>query len=421
MKKILFNVSVILYCISCISQSLKVQNSEDKLIIDFDQVKYSDTCLLASNLFKSVKIIPLETNVSCLIGMITKIEVIDDYILIMDNFIANSLYLFDREGRFIRKIGSMGQGPGEYVSISDFTIDRENKTVYLRDGRLGRIYQYDIASGKYIQSIMPTRNADRPAIHHINHNGGNLYASAIYYKHSPNNSLLFSIDQSSGKEKNYFLNVMEYNKGYSNLFGNNFIDRPFFSRYNGDIIFIQPLMNHIIEITKDGVFSLIEFKGKNMLTTSEAKKLYELYNTKNVGKESNIEIFSERSRMDKYTHFFSYVEDKENIYIEMQISRSLHRVVINKKTNEICVFKCFKNNVLYSDRVSSGGRRHYPIGCSDSAGIYYHASTPLSNGIPELQKSFKTGDLSPDVIGLEKIMELKDDDNPVLLYYEFHE
>ena len=40
---------------------------------------------------------PLETNESCLIGYINKIQVIDNYVL-MDAFIAKSLYVFGNEG-----------------------------------------------------------------------------------------------------------------------------------------------------------------------------------------------------------------------------------------------------------------------------------------------------------------------------------
>ena len=416
MKKNILNIIIIFVCISCYSQSVKVQDSKNKRLLDLDNAKYPDTCFSASNVYKSVKIIPLQTNESCLIGEIDKIQVVDHQILIMDGRIANSLYVFDREGRFIRKIGGVGQGPGEYISIDDFAIDRENKTVYIKDGRLPRIHKYDLLTGKFIQSISLQRNvlqinSDRALIHHFVNSGGVLYASAIFYNHAPNNFLLFTIDESSGMGKNNFLNVMEYSRGFSNVYGNNIPERQFFFRKNGDVIFFQPFMSHIIEITKNGVFSLFEIKGKNILTSEEAKKLYDLYSTKNLGKDRDP---MEQFKIKKYFRILEFIEDRERIFMKMPFGMQIHSLVINKGTNEVYVY-CFRNDVLY--RKTAGSRSFY-FGCTDSNGVYYHTG---SNGIPVLKDYYKAGALSPDVIGLEKIKDLVDDDNPILLYYEFKE
>jgi len=418
MKRFFLSVFVIYFSIYCTAQSIKVQDSKDKRIIDLDQASYPDTSFLHSTLYKSVKIIPLETKKSCLIGAIDQIQVVDNYILIMDAVIANSLYVFDREGHFIRKIGGVGQGPGEYVSIFDFTIDRENKTVYILDGRWPRILKYDLATGKFIQKIEFERNESGAHMNRFVHIGGNLYATATFYDHSPDNFLLYTLDESSGKEKNNFLNVMEYNKGYSDVSGNNTPDRPFYSRDNGDAIFVRPMMNEIIEITKDGVFSLFELKGKNLLASSDAKKLCDSYNIqyviKNRGNPDRLSFL----QINKYTHFISYVEKGAWILIDRGIGMSIHEIVINKKTNEVCVYKGGSDDLLYSVHERSSS---FVFGCTDSNGVYKHTSTSRSNGVSDLQDYLKKGALSPDVIGLEKIKDLKDDDNPILIYYEFKE
>ena len=107
MKKNILNIIIIFVCISCYSQSVKVQDSKNKRLLDLDNAKYPDTSFLASTLYKSVKLIPLETNESCLIGSIDKIQVVDNYVLVMDCSIAKSLYVFNREGSFIRKMGNI--------------------------------------------------------------------------------------------------------------------------------------------------------------------------------------------------------------------------------------------------------------------------------------------------------------------------
>jgi len=54
------------------------------------------------------------------------------------------LYAFNKEGKFIRKYGNRGNGPGEYLSIKDFTIDTENEIVYLMDDDATQILLYNI-------------------------------------------------------------------------------------------------------------------------------------------------------------------------------------------------------------------------------------------------------------------------------------
>jgi hypothetical protein len=39
--------------------------------------------------------------------------------------------VFDRNGKFIRKIGSIGRGPGEYVHYFNFTVDENSESVYV--------------------------------------------------------------------------------------------------------------------------------------------------------------------------------------------------------------------------------------------------------------------------------------------------
>ncbi|MFA5820060.1 MAG: 6-bladed beta-propeller [Bacteroidales bacterium] len=88
---------------------------------------------------------------------ITLSEIADDIIYIpLDNsipigrinsnynpkFINNSMFLyendigilvFSRDGKILRKIGSIGRGPGEYIRGSCFTVDKKTETVYVCD------------------------------------------------------------------------------------------------------------------------------------------------------------------------------------------------------------------------------------------------------------------------------------------------
>jgi hypothetical protein len=82
------------------------------------------TPLLAENYFNSIDIIPLETTPESLIWEIKKIFFIDSGVYIFDGK-QSQVLLFDNKGKFISKIGKKGRGPGEYIHIQDFTIDKK--------------------------------------------------------------------------------------------------------------------------------------------------------------------------------------------------------------------------------------------------------------------------------------------------------
>ena len=90
--------------------------------LETDTVKHSDFA-------RDFEYIELEANENSLIGEIDKMEVDDKYIYILDRDNTNSLFVFDRSGNFITKVGSRGKGPGEYTTISDFAIAANNMVV----------------------------------------------------------------------------------------------------------------------------------------------------------------------------------------------------------------------------------------------------------------------------------------------------
>ena len=80
-----------------------------------------------------VEFIPLETNDSLLLGGNTIVKYVDQ-----DNIIVESLqtlYRFDRQGKFLNRIGRKGQGPGEYVSPGRVSFDPVARRLYLFTNR----------------------------------------------------------------------------------------------------------------------------------------------------------------------------------------------------------------------------------------------------------------------------------------------
>lgn len=57
-----------------------------------------------------------------LLGRINKIQEIDNRLFVLDKSISKSVLVFDRKGTFLFRVGKLGQGLGEYASVSDFSI-----------------------------------------------------------------------------------------------------------------------------------------------------------------------------------------------------------------------------------------------------------------------------------------------------------
>jgi hypothetical protein len=80
--------------------------------------------------------------------------------------INNSIYLsaintgimaFDKSGRFLRRIGNYGRGPGEYGTCFNFTVDETLESVYVLDNKTIKVYS---RRGNFLRSIPLAENGE---------------------------------------------------------------------------------------------------------------------------------------------------------------------------------------------------------------------------------------------------------------------
>lgn len=108
---------------------------QTKLPIDYINterinVDVSPQEILLSDLVKEVKYIPLSSDF--LIGEVKKIEYYNTKFYLMDQQ-AKVIGVFGLNGEFLYQIGDLGKGPGEYMEIQDFTIDRSTGNILIFD------------------------------------------------------------------------------------------------------------------------------------------------------------------------------------------------------------------------------------------------------------------------------------------------
>ena len=101
--------------------------------------------LLLSEAAEKLEIVPLEMTDESVLSDITEMQVTDHNIWI-DHGREFYIYRFSRSGKFLNKIGSIGQGPGEYTTYSTFLVDEDKKEVYIFSTNNG-VLVYDFEGG----------------------------------------------------------------------------------------------------------------------------------------------------------------------------------------------------------------------------------------------------------------------------------
>jgi len=146
MKNISVYFCILLLLVSC---GRKENNQSDIPVIDIAAAMSGLSEVKLSDIAEEIEYIPLETTENSLIGTSPSIKVLKDYILVSSR--PQPLMLFDRHnGRFIRTIGSIGNGPGEYGGGTAFQVDEQKGCIYI-NGNSGFLV-YDL-SGAYLGDI----------------------------------------------------------------------------------------------------------------------------------------------------------------------------------------------------------------------------------------------------------------------------
>jgi hypothetical protein len=129
--------------------------SQNNSLYEFDPRSLTENKITLTDIADDIYYIPLDNTYS--IGLIyDKIK-----------FINNSIYLsaqntgvleFNREGKLLRKIGSIGRGPGEYTYCYSFTVDDKTETIYIQDS--GNIIKVFSKTGLFLRSFSLSEYGD---------------------------------------------------------------------------------------------------------------------------------------------------------------------------------------------------------------------------------------------------------------------
>lgn len=89
----------------------------------------------------SFSVVPLQTDERCLLKEVKKIIPADTLVVIVSE---RDVLAFNRQGRFVRRIGRHGHGEGEYNHVSTVYLDKEKDALNVVDGVRNRILVFGL-------------------------------------------------------------------------------------------------------------------------------------------------------------------------------------------------------------------------------------------------------------------------------------
>ena len=322
--------------------------------------------------FASQRIIPLETRDDILMGDIKSIRVYDDTYFILDS--RNTIFQFDKDGKYLSKISRQGRGHGEYLDIR--TIDVFADEVYVLSSFEKKICTYSF-DGEFHREI----GLDEPYFDMAVEDGYVLLYSdncnnshKNYVKISPDGEVMDSWDDFS-KNTSFITGIKAMNKQGST------------------ILYYKPFDYRIFEYDGKASKQIAEFSFTNNQRYQKSDM-------------EDIVEFNDMVRNTEYVRYFSAaakVADKLVITYRMYLDGYGIKdfMAINDLKNNKCYNYCLQEQGLCS--IPFPGYGYY---LCDKALITYSSASGfiMANG---------------EKVDKEILSKISADGNPVLMRFEF--
>ena len=229
----------------------------------------------------------------------------------MDNFKSNILVAFDKStGKFIRKIGGQGQGPGEYLRISDFCVDPVSKHIFLLDNsKACKVLKYG-TDGQFIEKFSLNTK--------YRYNNIALSDNKLYFDISPweynspkepiKSNMLMQVNLETGETKEFLDSDI-----YSVSWNNNSCITVFnvFASKNESPKFISYLMNTVVTIDENGVYDYVRLNTESWISKGD-------FMDKGEREKSEEDQFVKLIFSNKSKNISNYIENSNSIFFTFE-------------------------------------------------------------------------------------------------------
>lgn len=358
-------------CLCCV---LSVSAQKPVVINLAKAISESPKEIMLNELASDIRYVPLETTDDCLMNN-------EFYIMQYtgEDIITSGIFHFDKNGKFLNKIGSKGQGPEEYLQDLFAFGDWKNKLLYVQNWTTLTCYGFD---GTFVRSIpTPQLNMGAAGLFDENHI---LYSNDIYYADKANPIQLYMVDSQNGKTVSKWHGHLEENKKYGMIL----TSRDFMYNYDNSL-FYKPALENVI-------FKILSPKKRQLVYKFDCS-----------GKD--IDVSADEVDPKKRFQFLSVYWAKETAqYLFVNYGmKNISRLGIYDKEKKTFTNVTIKDNL-------AGGYDIHPAWTSDDNHLLmvYYAGGLLQ----DKEKRYSTGLLPERKKELDELLKnIKEDDNPVVI------
>ena len=358
-------------CLCCV---LSVSAQKPVVINLAKAISESPKEIMLNELASDIRYVPLETTDDCLMNN-------EFYIMQYtgEDIITSGIFHFDKNGKFLNKIGSKGQGPEEYLQGLFAFGDWKNKLLYVQNWTTLTCYGFD---GTFVRSVpTPQLNMGAAGLFDKNHI---LYSNDIYYADKANPIQLYMVDSQNGKTVSKWRGHLEENKKYGMIL----TSRDFMYNYDNSL-FYKPALENVI-------FKILSPKKRQLVYKFDCS-----------GKD--IDVSADEVDPKKRFQFLSVYWAKETAqYLFVNYGmKNISRLGIYDKEKKTFTNVTIKDNL-------AGGYDIHPAWTSDDNHLLmvYYAGGLLQ----DKEKRYSTGLLPERKKELDELLKnIKEDDNPVVI------
>lgn len=358
-------------CLCCV---LSVSAQKPVVINLAKAISESPKEIMLNELASDIRYVPLETTDDCLMNN-------EFYIMQYtgEDIITSGIFHFDKNGKFLNKIGSKGQGPEEYLQGLFAFGDWKNKLLYVQNWTTLTCYGFD---GTFVRSVpTPQLNMGAAGLFDENHI---LYSNDIYYADKANPIQLYMVDSQNGKTVSKWRGHLEENKKYGMIL----TSRDFMYNYDNSL-FYKPALENVI-------FKILSPKKRQLVYKFDCS-----------GKD--IDVSADEVDPKKRFQFLSVYWAKETAqYLFVNYGmKNISRLGIYDKEK-----KTF-TNVTIKDNLAGGYDIHSAWTSDDNHLLMIYYAGGL---LQDKEKRYSTGLLPERKKELDELLKnIKEDDNPVVI------
>jgi len=228
------------------------KTAESKILeldIDLDKNK-----LPLDSLMDFVSYVKLETTGDNLVGAISQILFVNNKIIVVDFDVSKTITVYDESGKFLNKIGKLGQGPEEYAYLEHVALTPDKSMVVVVDMGSGNLKYFGL-EGNFIKSVKFPFWFSRCEFINDNIIAGHYSGGNMVQKNNVSYKPQLVITDLKG-------NILS--SGFQSFYSKNFASTTFMPlrKFDNEVIYCPPFSDTIYHVSEKGLCPLYHLNIK---------------------------------------------------------------------------------------------------------------------------------------------------------------